>query len=126
MSEFSDAVAELAAAHGQDTAAEIVAQCFDALDEFTHAGWKLHTTLRRRWSDGTEFTIRSAGTTGGYQLTVTHPAGLKAHSHHPTIDAAKDHAAEMMDSFPEAAKPRSRPPGAPRANTEAAKERRGA
>lgn len=81
-------------------------------------GWVIHTTMRRRWPDGTEFVIRAAGddetrilsATNGYHLTVTHPAGLKAHSHHQTVEAAKAHAEELMDSFPEAAPPSKRRP----------------
>lgn len=62
--------------------------------------WATYTTLRKRWPDGTEFTIRGAGALRGYQLTLTHPVGLKAHSHHRTVEDAKAHADEMMASFP--------------------------
>jgi hypothetical protein len=76
-----------------------------------HAAWVIHTTLRRRWPDGTEFVIRPAtpdeprlGTAiGGFQMTITHPAGLRAHSHHPTVESAKAHADELMASFGQAA-----------------------
>lgn len=80
------------------------------------ADWIIHTTMRRRWPDGTEFVIRAAGddehritsATNGYHLTLSHPTGLKAHSHHPTVEAAKAHANEIMDSFGEPAKPKPR------------------
>jgi hypothetical protein len=69
--------------------------------------WILHTTMRRRWPDGTEFAILPATVAPlfardderGYQLTVTHSVGLKAHSWHPTVAAAQAHAEQMMDSF---------------------------
>lgn len=73
--------------------------------------WIIYTTMRQRWSDGTEFTIRPATpdeprlltAIGGFQLTLTHPAGLCLHSHHPTVAAAKAHAEELITSFGEAA-----------------------
>jgi hypothetical protein len=80
--------------------------------------WIIYTTMRRRWPDGTEFIIRPA-TPGeprlmtainGFQLTLTHPAGLRAHSHHPTVEAAQAHAEELMDTFGDAAPPKPRLP----------------
>lgn len=68
------------------------------------ADWVIHTTMRRRWHDGTEFTIRPASpdeprclsATQGFHLTVSNPVGLKAHSWHPDVAAAKAHADEML------------------------------
>ena len=69
-----------------------------------NAPWTTHTTLRRRWPDGTEFVIRPATpgqprlltAIGGFQLSLIHSSGLRAHSHHPTVAAAQAHAEEFM------------------------------
>jgi len=69
--------------------------------------WVIYTTLRRRWPDGTEFTIRPASpheprcltATEGFQLTISTTHGLRAHSWHPDVPTAQAHADELLASF---------------------------
>lgn len=71
------------------------------------ADWIIHTTMRRRWNDGTEFAIRPASpdeprclsAAKGFHLTVSSPVGLKAHSWHPNVNAAKAHVEEFLASL---------------------------